>query len=115
MQSQGPKIVDESLRSPLLAKGKNKGGSKAPAVVLGFECLESTAFNGISTNLLVYLETVLHGSNLASSSNVTTWFGTSYLTPILGAVIADSFWGNYNTILVSLAVYLLVRPRPTVR
>ena len=69
--------------------------------------MESTAFNGISTNLVVYLETVLHGSNLASASNVTTWFGTSYLTPVFGAIIADTFWGNYNTILVSLAVYLL--------
>jgi peptide/histidine transporter 3/4 len=56
---------------------------------------------------VVYLETVLHGGNLASASNVTTWIGTSYLTPIFGAIIADTFWGNYNTILVSLAVYLL--------
>jgi solute carrier family 15 (peptide/histidine transporter), member 3/4 len=75
----------------------------------GFECLESTAFNGIATNLVVYLETVLHGSNLGSASSVTTWIGTSYLTPIFGAIIADTFWGNYNTILVSLVVYLLVR------
>jgi len=59
----------------------------------------------------VYLETVLHGSNLASASKVTTWFGTSYLTPIFGAIIADTFLGNYNTILVSLAVYVLVRLR----
>ena len=60
----------------------------------GFECLESTAFNGISTNLVMYLETVLHGSNLASASNVTMWFGTSYLTPIFGAIIADAFWAT---------------------
>lgn len=56
---------------------------------------------------MVYLETVLRGSNVSSASNVTTWFGTSYLTPIIGAVVADSFWGNYNTIVVSLVVYLL--------
>ncbi|XP_008678997.1 protein NRT1/ PTR FAMILY 8.3 [Zea mays] len=105
--SQGPKVRDDdSLQVPLL-KDKKRAGSKAPAVVLGFECLESTAFNGISTNLVVYLETVLHGSNLASASDVTTWFGTSFLTPVFGAIIADTFLGNYNTILVSLAVYLL--------
>jgi solute carrier family 15 (peptide/histidine transporter), member 3/4 len=56
----------------------------------------------------VYLETVLHGSNVASASSVTSWFGTSYLTPIFAAIVADTFWGNYNTILVSLLVYLLV-------
>ncbi|VAI48301.1 unnamed protein product [Triticum turgidum subsp. durum] len=108
LQSHGPKVQeDDSLQVPLL-KHKKRGGSKAPAVILLFECLESTAFNGISTNLVVYLETVLHGSNLASASNVATWFGTSYLTPVFGAIIADSFWGNYNTILVSLVVYLLL-------
>ncbi|CAM0944855.1 unnamed protein product [Alopecurus aequalis] len=105
-ESHGPKIQEDSLQVPLL-KHKKRSSSKAPAVILGFECLESTAFNGISTNLVVYLETVLHGSNLASASNVTTWIGTSYLTPVFGAIIADTFWGNYNTILVSLAVYLL--------
>ncbi|XP_062222330.1 protein NRT1/ PTR FAMILY 8.3-like [Phragmites australis] len=105
-ESHGSKIQDDTLQVPLI-RDKKRTGSKAPAVVLGFECLESTAFNGISTNLVVYLETVLHGSNLASASNVTTWYGTSFLTPIFGAIIADTFWGNYNTILVSLAVYLL--------
>ncbi|XP_052142018.1 protein NRT1/ PTR FAMILY 8.3-like [Oryza glaberrima] len=105
-ESHGPKTEDDSLQVPLL-KDKKRSGSKAPAIVLGFECLESTAFNGISTNLVVYLETVLHGSNLASASNVTTWYGTSYLTPIFGAIVADTFLGNYNTILISLAVYLL--------
>jgi solute carrier family 15 (peptide/histidine transporter), member 3/4 len=83
-----------------------------PLLHSGFECLESTAFNGISTNLVMYLETVLHGSNVASASNVTLWFGTSYLTPVFGAIIADAFWGNYNTILVSLAIYLLVCTHP---
>ncbi|VAI48299.1 unnamed protein product [Triticum turgidum subsp. durum] len=108
--SHGPKVQDDDslqLQVPLL-KHKKRGGSKAPAVILLFECLESTAFNGISTNLVVYLETVLHGTNLASASNVATWFGTSYLTPVFGAIIADSFWGNYNTILVSLKISIKV-------
>ncbi|EMS51580.1 hypothetical protein TRIUR3_25370 [Triticum urartu] len=109
-ESHGPKVQEDDslqLQVPLL-KHKKRGGSKAPAVILLFECLESTAFNGISTNLVVYLETVLHGTNLASASNVATWFGTSYLTPVFGAIIADSFWGNYNTILVSLVISIKV-------
>ncbi|EAZ31849.1 hypothetical protein OsJ_16012 [Oryza sativa Japonica Group] len=105
MKIRSPRFQDESLTAPFILDKKAR--SKAPTVVLGFECLESTAFNGIATNLVVYLETLLHGSNLASASNVTTWFGTSYLTPVFGAIIADTFWGNYNTILVSLVFYLL--------
>uniref|UniRef100_M8BXS0 Peptide transporter PTR2 n=1 Tax=Aegilops tauschii TaxID=37682 RepID=M8BXS0_AEGTA len=104
-KSRGSKIDEESLRMPLIES--KKSGSRAPAVVLGFECLESTAFNGVATNLVLYLESVLHGSGLASASNVTTWIGTSFLTPVLGAILADTFWGNYNTILVSLVVYLM--------
>ncbi|KAG2568453.1 protein NRT1/ PTR FAMILY 8.3-like [Panicum virgatum] len=105
-ESRSPKTIeDESLTVPLIQDKKT--GSKAPAIVLGFQCLESTAFNGIGTNLVVYLETVLHGTNVASASNVTSWFGTSYLTPVFGAIVADTFWGNYNTILVSLVIYLL--------
>ncbi|OAY80233.1 Protein NRT1/ PTR FAMILY 8.3, partial [Ananas comosus] len=80
---------------------------RAPAIILGFECLDSTAFNGIATNLVVYLHTVLHGNNASNAANVTTWFGTSYFTPILGAIIADTYWGNYKTIFVSLVLYLL--------
>nr|XP_034570094.1 protein NRT1/ PTR FAMILY 8.2-like [Setaria viridis] len=109
-KSNGPKIQDDSLQVPLL-KDKKRAASEAPAVVLGFECLESTGFFGISTNLVVYLEKVLHGSNLASASKVTTETGTSYLTPIFGAIIADTFLANYNTILISLVVYLLVSRR----
>ncbi|CAN6246464.1 unnamed protein product [Urochloa humidicola] len=105
-KGHGTEPQDDSLQVPLLGDEKCTG-SKAPLVVLGFECLESTAFNGISTNLVMYLETVLHGSNLASASNVTMWFGTSYLIPIFGAIIADAFLGNYTTILVSLIIYLL--------
>ncbi|CAN6229399.1 unnamed protein product [Urochloa humidicola] len=104
-ESRSPKIQDDSLTVPLIQNKKT--GSKAPAIVLGFECLESTAFNGIGTNLVLYLESVLHGSNLSSASNVTSWMGTSYLTPVFGAIVADTFWGNYNTILVSLVIYLL--------
>ncbi|XP_072987012.1 protein NRT1/ PTR FAMILY 8.3-like [Typha latifolia] len=80
---------------------------KAPAIILGSECLESMAYNGIGTNLVVYLRTVLNGSNASNAANVATWHGTSYFTPVIGAIIADTYWGNYKTIWISLIVYLL--------
>lgn len=33
--------------------------------------------------------------------------GTCYITPILGAYLADSHWGRYKTILVFSSIYLL--------
>ncbi|URE03165.1 POT family [Musa troglodytarum] len=81
--------------------------SKAPAIILGFEYLDSVAFNGVGANLIVYLHTVLHGNNAANAANVGTWSGTCFLTPLFGAVVADTYWGNYKTILYSLVIYLL--------
>jgi dipeptide/tripeptide permease len=34
--------------------------------------------------------------------------GTAYVTPLLGAYAADSFWGRYKTILVFSLVYCFV-------
>ncbi|KAM0825071.1 hypothetical protein ACQ4PT_069810 [Festuca glaucescens] len=80
---------------------------KAPAIILGFECLESMAFNGVATNLVVYIRSVLHGGIASSASTVSLWYGTSFFVPILGAVLADAYWGNYKTVLISLTMYLL--------
>ncbi len=35
--------------------------------------------------------------------------GTCYLTPLIGAYLADSRWGRYHTILVFSSIYLVVR------
>jgi peptide/histidine transporter 3/4 len=34
--------------------------------------------------------------------------GTCYLTPLLGAFLADAYWGRYKTILYFSALYCLV-------
>ncbi|RCV13885.1 hypothetical protein SETIT_2G382100v2 [Setaria italica] len=82
-------------------------GWRAPALILGLECLESMAFNGIATNLVVYIRSVLHGGIASSASTVSLWYGTSFFVPILGAAVADTYLGNYKTILISLIMYLL--------
>jgi len=39
--------------------------------------------------------------------------GTCYIFPLLGAFLADSFWGRYFTIIIFSVVYLMVRTHPT--
>ncbi|KAG8092696.1 hypothetical protein GUJ93_ZPchr0012g22153 [Zizania palustris] len=80
---------------------------KAPALILAFEFLESIAFAGIALNLVVYLGTVLHGTTASNAANVDTWNGTTFLTPVLGAFLADTYWGKYKTIVVSIIFYLI--------
>ncbi|KAJ1296064.1 hypothetical protein BS78_01G270400 [Paspalum vaginatum] len=80
---------------------------KGPVIVLAFELLESIAFSGVALNLVVYLATVLHGTTAFNAAHVDTWNGTTFIVPVIGAFLADSYWGKYRTILVSIAFYLV--------
>lgn len=39
---------------------------------------------------------------------VTNWSGACYIFPLLGAYIADSHLGRYNTIIIFSIIYILV-------
>ncbi|WVZ52615.1 hypothetical protein U9M48_003658 [Paspalum notatum var. saurae] len=66
---------------------------------------ECVAFYAISKNLVTYLTGVIHESNVDAATTVSTWIGTSFLTPLIGAFLADTFLGRYWTVLVFLSVY----------
>ncbi|KAL6854411.1 hypothetical protein ACP4OV_019314 [Aristida adscensionis] len=75
--------------------------------ILGVEFSEFLAFFGISKNLVTYLTTVLHESNANAAANVSTWMGSCFFTPLIGAFLADTFWGRYWTIVISLSIYTM--------
>ena len=66
------------------------------------------AFYGIASNLVVYMTRKLHEGTVKSSNDVTNWVGTVWMTPILGAYIADAYVGRYWTFVIGSAIYLLV-------
>lgn len=37
-------------------------------------------------------------------ATVSSWAGAGYLMPVLGAAVADSFWGKYKTVLAGLTI-----------
>ncbi|XP_027339830.1 protein NRT1/ PTR FAMILY 8.3-like isoform X2 [Abrus precatorius] len=86
---------------------KNTGNWRACPFILGNECCERLAFFGIATNLVTYLTTKLHEGNVSAARNISLWQGTCYLTPLIGAVLADGYWGRYWTIAVFSMIYFI--------
>ncbi|AAB60766.1 Strong similarity to Arabidopsis oligopeptide transporter (gb/X77503) [Arabidopsis thaliana] len=86
---------------------KKTGNWKACPFILGNECCERLAYYGIAKNLITYYTSELHESNVSAASDVMIWQGTCYITPLIGAVIADSYWGRYWTIASFSAIYFI--------
>ncbi|KAG5243076.1 proton-dependent oligopeptide transport family protein [Salix suchowensis] len=89
------------------ADKKKTGNWKACRYILGNECCERLAYYGMSTNLVNYLEDRLNQGNVAASNNVTNWSGTCYITPLIGAFLADSYLGRYWTIASFVVIYII--------
>ncbi|GLJ35417.1 hypothetical protein SUGI_0712260 [Cryptomeria japonica] len=86
---------------------KNTGGWRACYVIIGYEICDRMAFAGIWANLVVYLTTKLHEGTVTSSRNATNWTGTTWLTPLLGAYIADTYLGRFWTFVIFSCIYIL--------
>ncbi|XP_074275325.1 protein NRT1/ PTR FAMILY 8.3-like [Silene latifolia] len=87
---------------------KSKTGNwKACLFVLGTECCERLAFSGIDANLVTYLTQQMRQGNASAARIASTWSGTCYVSPLIGAFLADSYWGRYQTIFVFSSIYII--------
>jgi len=84
-----------------------RGGWRACSFIVVYEVFERLAYYGISSNLVLYLTKELHQGTVLSANNVTNWVGTVWMTPIVGAYIADAHLGRYRTFMVASVIYLL--------
>ncbi|XP_042942923.1 protein NRT1/ PTR FAMILY 8.1-like [Carya illinoinensis] len=87
---------------------KETGTWKACPYILGNECCERLAYYGINTNLVKYLKFQLNQRNVVAVNNVTNWSGTCYVTPLLGAFLADAHLGRYWTIASFSIIHVIV-------
>ncbi|XVF28555.1 hypothetical protein REPUB_Repub15cG0039900 [Reevesia pubescens] len=83
-----------------------RGGWTACSFVIVYEVFERMAYYGISSNLVLYLTRKLHQGTVKSSNNVTNWVGTIWMTPILGAYVADAHLGRYWTFVIASTIYI---------
>ncbi|XP_042469073.1 protein NRT1/ PTR FAMILY 3.1-like isoform X1 [Zingiber officinale] len=88
-------------------KKRKQGGLKTMPFILANEVCDRFATTGFNANMITYLTQQLHMPLVQASNTLTNFNGTSSLTPLLGALIADSFAGRFWTIIVGTLVYQL--------
>jgi peptide/histidine transporter 3/4 len=71
------------------------------------EVCDRFATAGFGANLITYLTQELHLPLVEASNTLTNFGGTSSLTPILGALAADSFAGRFWTIIAGSVFFQL--------
>ncbi|GKA26757.1 NRT1/ PTR family 8.2-like protein [Tanacetum coccineum] len=89
------------------ANKKKTGTWKACGFILGNECCERLAYYGMGANLVRYLKYQLNEHSATASRNFSIWAGTCYLTPLIGAFVADTYLGRYWTITTFSIVYTI--------
>jgi len=88
--------------------GTKKGFPLHVGFILGNEFCERYSYYGMRTVLVIYLTSSLIGWDDDLATAVYHAFTVlAYLFPLLGAMIADSWWGKYWTILVLSIVYAI--------
>ncbi|KAF9623310.1 hypothetical protein IFM89_000799 [Coptis chinensis] len=88
--------------------GITKGLGKSCILLIVVAGVERFAFKGVASNLVTYLTEVVKMSNSSAAKTVNSWCGVSFLLPLLGAFLADSFLDRYSTILASSFLYVVV-------
>ncbi|KAL6609976.1 hypothetical protein ACP70R_034382 [Stipagrostis hirtigluma subsp. patula] len=88
-------------------KKMKKGGFKTMPFILVNEICDRFATAGFGANMITYLTQELHMPLVDASNTLTNFSGTSSLTPILGALAADSFAGRFWIIIAGSLFYQL--------
>ncbi|KAG2627536.1 protein NRT1/ PTR FAMILY 3.1-like isoform X2 [Panicum virgatum] len=81
--------------------------SRPAPFILGNDVCDRFATAGFGANLITYLTQQLHLPLVDASNLLNNFGGTSSLTPILGALAADSFAGRFWTIIAGSVFYQL--------
>uniref|UniRef100_A0A2S2QPA6 Solute carrier family 15 member 1 n=1 Tax=Sipha flava TaxID=143950 RepID=A0A2S2QPA6_9HEMI len=89
-------LIENKLKSP-----------KSVWFIVGDELCERFNYYGLRTILVLYLKTVLNYSDDYSTMIYHGFIFLSYFMPIFGAVLADSYWGKYKTIMRLSIVYVI--------
>ncbi|KAJ4973779.1 hypothetical protein NE237_006953 [Protea cynaroides] len=85
----------------------SKGLGKSCILLIVISGVERLAFKGVASNLITYLTDVVNMGNSSAAKTVNNWCGVTSILSLLGALVADSYWDRYSTILASSILYVV--------
>ncbi|XP_027350288.1 protein NRT1/ PTR FAMILY 3.1-like isoform X3 [Abrus precatorius] len=98
---------EEVVKEEALSKKRKRGGIRTLPFILANELCDRFAVAGFNGNLISYLTQVLNMPLVSASNILTIVGGTASFTPLLGAIIAESFAGRFWTITIASLIYQL--------
>ncbi|KAL2895813.1 Protein NRT1/ PTR FAMILY 3.1 [Bienertia sinuspersici] len=90
-----------------MPKEKRRGGIRTMPFILANEVCDRFAGVGFYANMITYLTQQLNMPLVQASNTLTNFGGTASFTPLIGALIADSFAGQFWTITIGSIIYQL--------
>jgi peptide/histidine transporter 3/4 len=90
-------------------------GWKTMPFVIGNETFEKLGSIGTAANLMVYLTSVFHMTNVRAAVALNAFSGTTNLATVFGAFASDLYLGRYATVCIGCIATLIVshrRPPP---
>ncbi|XP_031486250.1 protein NRT1/ PTR FAMILY 2.6-like [Nymphaea colorata] len=81
--------------------GRKKGGWITFPFIMGSSAMLGLAVNGSFANLIVYLIQQFNVDRIAAAQILNVFNGSTNITPVVGAIISDSFLGAFMVILIS--------------
>ncbi|KAK9725982.1 hypothetical protein RND81_05G181800 [Saponaria officinalis] len=101
------KSEDKMEEDCLKKTTRKRGGIRTMPFILGSEICDRFAGVGFHANMITYLTQQLNMPLVKASNTLTNFAGTASFTPLIGALIADSFAGQFWTIAVGSIFYEL--------
>ncbi|XP_050376076.1 protein NRT1/ PTR FAMILY 1.1-like [Argentina anserina] len=101
-------VVREIMEQPKAeVTSKKLGGLRTMPFIITNEALEKVASIGLQANMIFYLMYEYHLEVATGASILFLWTSLSYLTPIIGAFLSDSWLGRFRVITLGTIISLL--------
>ncbi|CAL5351702.1 unnamed protein product [Camellia sinensis] len=98
---------DQEKKELQTNKKKKLGGMRTMPFILANEICDRFGSSGSHANMITYLTKELNMPMVAAANTLSNFVATASLTPIIGALIADSFAGRFWTIIAGSLIYEL--------